>query len=189
MSHAGPTPVAPVLCKGTSATWHHCARSLFATSHYPQVRGTGPANFHPFRIIHHGQGLYHRAGYLLLMAVPRARQTYTLTYDLNSGTMLLAGEPTVGRELIGSLATVNRPSRFHSLPRFSSNQFLSFRQCSPRGSRRFIWGTHLSESPSPPEPNLESRAHPDSHVARIVHRLTWRFVVSNRPAPWPTMGL
>jgi hypothetical protein len=130
-----------------------------------------------------------RAGYLLLMAVPRARQTYTLTYDLNTGTMLLAGEPTVGRELIGSLATVNRPSRFHSLPRFSSNQFLSFRQCSPRGSRRFIWGTHLSESPSPPEPNLESRAHPDGYVARIVHRLRWRFVVSNRPAPWPTMGL
>ena len=39
------------------------------------------------------------------MAVPLARQSYTLTYDPNAGTMLLVGEPAVGRELIGSLAT------------------------------------------------------------------------------------
>ena len=44
-------------------------------------------------------------GLLLLVAVPLARQTYTLTYDPNAGTMLLVGEPAVGRELIGSLAT------------------------------------------------------------------------------------
>jgi hypothetical protein len=48
-----------------------------------------------------------------------------------------------------------------------------------RCSRLFILGIYHSESPAPPETNLDSHAHLDGHVARIVHRLAWRFGVSN----------